>query len=654
MPLLIHFGDWQLDENEGALINGETIAPLTPRALSVLSHLITHRDEIVTHQALQDLYWPNSYSAEHGLHKVISEIRTALGDDPKQPRYIKTLPRRGYSFIHEVAEITTSETLASETVVSETLASQEEGYGEQRNSPRKLWLMAIPVVLAVSTLIFFSRQFVVPEKAQQEPTTSLQPISPPPAMVSIAVLPFTNMSSDPGSAYFGDGLSEDILHGLAGTPNISVRARTSSFFFRDKNLTVKEIGRQLGTSHVLEGSVRVSGEKIRVTAQLIKAETDEHLWSGQYDRHMTDIFNVQDDITTNILKALNMHLGQDNPKPLRVVSADAYNARLQAQFFMSRLDFDRAQSLYELATHYDPYDANAYAALSNLHALDVWFHRSTIDNKLPQITKAVDQALAINPDQTMAHASRLTIEFYVKHNYRKAIEEMVTLIETHPYDDTLLGTYRGFMVTIGRPDLALTALDRALSNNPFSADVHRVRGETLEHMGRYQDAYMAYLKAQELGLDVGAKVAMLVLASGRLENIVTLRDNMQAEQRQQPMRLLFVKARVAELSGEMTSHAAYLKQLQSSESFKKDLSAREDISLLAGDYNTAIEARRQRLKMYFPVFWKLPGSAAEQRDHPDLIKHPAYQQMLQEVKLDLAELQGLPKLAPEFRDKNLL
>lgn len=609
---MLEVGHWQLNETESTLTDGETIRRLTPRSMSVLIELIEHSGQLVTSEELQTRFWPNSYSGEHGLHKAISEIRTALGDDPKSPRFIKTFARRGYSFIPQNLTQSDVESGSGETSIA----------APPWRSKRMIALAGLLGIIAFGFWYLSTSGLTV-----KDPVAGEQPIS-------IAVLPFINMTNDPGNEFFADGLTENITYGLAQVPKLRVKARTSAFYFKDKTFTIDEIGKMLNATHILEGSVSLSGDDVRVTAQLIDTAEDIHIWAGRYDRKLADLFSVQDDITQDIVEALHLKLSPQQMRPPATISSEGFNARLQAQFFMSRLDFDRAKTLYELAIQYDPDDATAHAELANLHGLDVWFHKATIAEKLPKIIAEYESALRVNPKENTAQAVRLTVEFYVNRQYQSAINELSALIKESPDDSTLLGTYRGFMITIGRDDLALAALDRALSNNPFGADTHRVRGETLEHMGRYDEARAAYERAGELGLDMTQELGFLVLSTGDVENVSGLHDSMEEAFGPERTEVIFLKAFIARKMGDEATYKFNLQKLMDLDAYETRDSFREDVATLADDYATTSIVRMRQLSNYFPAYWSLLGSFSERREYPGLFTDSDYLKLLADVGLD--------------------
>ena len=238
-------GDWQFDPGSALLRQGQQTARLDPVEVSVLLHLVEQAPNLVETRDLLAHSWPDVVVGDNVVHRVVARLRKALRDNARQPVYIETLARRGYRFIAEV------------------------------------------------------------DDSDDKPIKRHAPIATD--ATAIAVLPFTSMGDDPNAEYFGDGVAEDILNGLVKSTPVKVIARTSSFQFKNHYLDAREIGAQLGASHLLEGSVRLAGDRIRVTAQLIAAADGSHLWSEQFDRELADVFAVQDQITRAVLGALNLY-----------------------------------------------------------------------------------------------------------------------------------------------------------------------------------------------------------------------------------------------------------------------------------------------------------------------------------------------------------
>jgi len=235
------FGRYRLDPR-GGLMSGDRNVRLTPKALALLSFMAARPGEVITKEELFAAVWPEVTVGDAALVTCIQELRRALGDDARRPRYIETLHRRGYRFVGKLERLP---------------AAGEKG-----------------------------RTLPLPDRP------------------SIAVLPFDNMSGDPAQEYFADGISEDLITGLSRIRWLFVIARNSTFVYKNRAVDVRQVARELGVRYVLEGSVRRAGKRLRISAQLIDALTGGHHWAEQYDRELGDIFGVQDEITHSVVAAI--------------------------------------------------------------------------------------------------------------------------------------------------------------------------------------------------------------------------------------------------------------------------------------------------------------------------------------------------------------
>ncbi len=291
--------------------------------------------------------------------------------------------------------------------------------------------------------------------------------------ISVAVLPFVNMSADPNQEYFSDGISEELLNLLAKIPDVRVPARTSSFQFKGQNLDIGDVAKQLNVKHVLEGSVRRADVRVRITAQLIEAETGYHLWSDTYDRELTDIFAIQDEISAAIVEALSDTLGLSvaaAPSTNAAVSSEAYNLFLLAQHQLknrTKQDLEAAIPNYERALELDPNYAPAHAGLGIswylLTRSPTTYGTLTLDESLAKALPHLERALELDPDLPEAlGAMGITLDA------RERFEE------------------------------ALPYYERALELNPSLTDVRNWFSQTLSSMGREDDAFAEMEKAYEM------------------------------------------------------------------------------------------------------------------------------------------------------------
>jgi len=339
---------------------------------------------------------------------------------------------------------------------------------------------------------------------------------------SIAVLPFTNLSGDASKDYFSDGMSEELLNLLARVPGLQVAARTSAFAFKGRNVDIRAVGRELGVETVLEGSVRQSGEQVRVTAQLIDTETGFHLWSETYDRKLQDIFAVQDEIAKAIVAKLRIELApneqalaQRSQAPTQNV--EAYEFYLQGRAIWKRRGEDnllRAIDMYQAALARDPAFARAHAALASAYVVLPGYTKDKGDE--PKFSglaeQSARQALALDPNIGEAHAV-LAQSNSDKGNLLDAESGFFFAISLEPNEPTPHHWYSILLGKVGRLDAALEQARRAYELDPTSpvlasnlSGMHLMRGE--------DDAALRYAQlAQELGLGsssdgVGATVAM--------------------------------------------------------------------------------------------------------------------------------------------------
>lgn len=333
----------------------------------------------------------------------------------------------------------------------------------------------------------------VPVMAQPEP----EPEPAGPILEnSIAVLPFANMSTEPGQEYFSDGLSEELLNVLTKVEGLNVASRTSSFAFKGDNRSIQKIARALRVANILEGSVRKVGNRLRITAQLIDASTDVHLWSDTYDREMTDIFQVQDEIANAIVAALTAELGVGletvNVKSA-TTSLDAYDLYLQArEMFLARINLPTSWAMLERATVLDPSFTKAWETLAAVHSVATsWFPGDGIDHESLALASA-RRALELDPSLSMPHAVIAMKHQVTGEGYPGAIRSLDKAVENDPRNSTAL-LWRGITwYEMGYHQKAMEDFDACLAVDPGYLNCQQYRAMTLFTMGRVQDGVRAF------------------------------------------------------------------------------------------------------------------------------------------------------------------
>jgi len=321
---------------------------------------------------------------------------------------------------------------------------------------------------------------------------------------SIAVLPFINMSDDKENEYFSDGISEELLNKLVRVKGLRVPSRTSSFTFKGSDKKVAEIGRELKVGHILEGSVRKSGDRIRVTAQLIDVNTDTHLWSETYTRQLDDIFAVQDEIAQAIVSALKVTLtGSDQASiySRSTANVDAYNKYLLGRHLWNQRSGDSllaATKPLSEAVAMDPGYGEAWAALADVYVLMPEYDAGTIAEYIPLAHDAINKALAINPDSARALTTSAYIKFMYDFDFKGAYAEFEKATAIEPGYATAHQWYGELLAADLRRDDAIEQLERARLADPLAPIMPHDMGWILMYSGMKQEAFGYFRQALEL------------------------------------------------------------------------------------------------------------------------------------------------------------
>ncbi|QND66329.1 tetratricopeptide repeat protein [Mesorhizobium loti] len=372
----------------------------------------------------------------------------------------------------------------------------------------------------------YSLQVGTTAAATPEPAASLPAAAAPPKL-SIAVLPFANMSGDAEQDYFADGISEDIITALSKLSQLFVIARNSSFTFKGQNVHVQEVGTKLGVRHVLEGSVRKSGNRVRITAQLIDAISGGHLWAERFDRDLTDIFAVQDDVTQQIVGALALNLTEDARQrraPEHSRNIEAYDCFMRGRELWHRLTKDTnvaARELLQRATELDPNFASAYAFLALTHGID-YLNRwgASPPESMAQAEEAAARAVALDDSDPWAHWALAIAKLYTR-RHDEAIDEVERALALNPNFAEAHVCRGETLYYSGRPEEALESFARGKTLNPYFPDVVlHFQALALFQLGRYEEAVDLLL--QRLARNAVTDVSRALLAAsyghlGRLE-----------------------------------------------------------------------------------------------------------------------------------------
>ena len=321
------------------------------------------------------------------------------------------------------------------------------------------------------------------------------------------MLPFVNMTSDKEQEYFSDGLSEELLNQLAQIPQLRVIARTSSFSFKGKEADVATIAKALNVANVLEGSVRKSATTLRITAQLIRASDSSHLWSQTYDRAITDVFKVQDEISRDVVSALKVKLlpTQELPKAQRTNNPEAYQQYLQGRYYLNRFsiaDFDKARTFLERACQLDPEFPLAWAALSQVRNVEAGWSdkltRAEFSAMVARAREAADRALQLDPDLPEALSARFEIQFGSDFDWKGGAQTIRRAQALAPSDPVILKSAAQVAVIFRDYAGAVDLARQAVALDPVNAQVRVYLANALLQARRPAEARAEYERVAEL------------------------------------------------------------------------------------------------------------------------------------------------------------
>jgi TolB-like protein/DNA-binding winged helix-turn-helix (wHTH) protein/Tfp pilus assembly protein PilF len=499
-------GLFEIDLASGQLHKNGRRLPLQEQPFRVLAMLLERPGEVVTRQELQASLWPaDTYVGfDEGLNTAIRKLRTALGDSAGNPRFIETLPRRGYRFIAPVTETTPVEGAPESMAVQGHAGIEEhEAYVEpDRSQPaeppaiprnyqrpwKKILLVTSFVVLAFTVLAYMVH-------------TRSSPGSAPTHRAMLAILPFQNLSDDPGQEYFSDGLTEETITdlGQVSPENLGVIARTSAMAYKHTDKTISQIGRELGVDYILEGSVRREGGKARVSAQLIRVSDQTHVWAQNYDRDLQDLLDVQNDLGRSIAEQVSANLTPQRQIELskkHIVNPEAYDLYLKGRFYWNQRTpgaLKESIGYFQEATVKDANFALAYAGLADAYNISNIVGPYSPKESFPQAKAAAMRAIQLDPSLAEAHAALGMEKSHYEFDFPGAEREFLKALEVNPNSPYAHLFYSNcFLMPMGRTAQAIAENKRAVEIDPLSLPINNFMGMTYMLAGDNGNAYRQF------------------------------------------------------------------------------------------------------------------------------------------------------------------
>ncbi len=510
-PRLIRFGVFELDLRSGELQKQGRKIRLEGQPVQVLICLLESPGELVTREELHRKLWPADtfVNFEHGLNAAVKRLRQALNDSADNPRFVETLPRRGYRFIAPIHAVDVSGDVPAVTTapaVTEVPGTQDLPETKDHD----------PADLSEKTVVFADQRWPRAWKTSGVALLAalgifavwiLRPGNhPPPVIRSLAVLPLENLSGDASQEYFSDGMTDELITELGQIGELRVISRTSVMTYKGAHKSLPQIARDLNVDSVVEGTVLRSGNQVRITAQLILAAADKHLWAQSYQGDLRDTLALQKQVARSIADAIRIELTPHEQavlKNVKRVNPDAYEAYLKGRYFWNKRTADglkKAADYFNQAIEKDPNYAQAYAGLADSYALLGDWEYGVLAPKeaYPRAKAAATKAIELDSTLGEAHISLAFCLDGYDWDWESAGNEFRRGIELNPGYATGHHWYAWHLTALGRNGEAVAEIKKAESLDPLSLIISADLAEELLIAHRYDEAITQSRKTMDL------------------------------------------------------------------------------------------------------------------------------------------------------------
>ena len=478
----LRFGPFEVDVRARQLKKRGIKIRLQQQPFQVLILLLEHAGEVVTRDELQKAIWPADTFVDFdlGLATAIHKLRQAVGDSAESPRYVETLPKRGYRFIGTLEADSSGDNKEGISILTPSGVAPIEQLGVASSKPTHLLVLGLGAILLICAIsIPLVRTRFWPSQ---------------PAIHAVAVLPFSNLSGDPLQDYFADGITDELTTDLAKIGALQVLSRTSATRYRNTQIAVPEIARQLKVDAIVEGSIVPSGNRIRITAQLINASNDRHLWAESYDTDVSDILNVQNTVALSIARQIRAFVSPAERDQLALHSTvvpEAYDAYLRGRQELSKQRQEplrKGLQYFEQAIALDRLYAPAYAGLADSYTLLVNYNALPPIEAFPRAKAAALKALELDHNLAEAHTSLAYIKHHYDWDWAGAEAEYKLAIQLDSSNAITHLRYAELLSNLARHDEAIREVKLAHDLDPLSLVIQANVGRLLFQARRYDDA----------------------------------------------------------------------------------------------------------------------------------------------------------------------
>jgi TolB-like protein/DNA-binding winged helix-turn-helix (wHTH) protein len=519
---IFRFGVFEVDLKASEIRKHGLRLKLPEQPFQILAVLLEKPGEIITRDELRSRLWPEDtfVDFDHGLNNAVMRLREVLGDSSENPRFVETIPRRGYRFIAPVEEALYSSQVPPPSELEQVPSNghsevavtdrTESGLSEPPRVPARgrltlLWIsVGLVAIVLVATLFFYYRHSASGVGGQAETTTSL------------VVLPLENLSGDKDQEYFADGMTDELIANLAKIRSLRVISRSTAMAYKGTHKPLSEIARDLKVDAVVEGTVLRVGSRVRITAELVQVSTDHHLWADTYESQIGDVLALQNRVSSAIVNEIRINLTPEDRERLAktpAVAPEAYENYLKGRFYWNKRtdeNLTKAIGYFEEATRQDQQYALGYAGLSDCYAIISATIFGTMPSSVsaPKAKAAAQRALEIDPTLAEAQTALATVKFNYDWDWSGAAGGFERAIQLNPSYATAYQRYSLYLMAMGRTQESFDQISRARELDPLSISINFSLGWRL-YMARQYDRAIDQLR-NTLEMDPSYELAHLV------------------------------------------------------------------------------------------------------------------------------------------------